>query len=78
MRLEFEQNLPLFEVAGIVLQAPSKPLEYLKPLVPSILKTLPEAPKGAATLVKQLSVTGSARPTRYLSDISAKCFFSKS
>jgi hypothetical protein len=50
--LPFEQNLSRFDVSVIVLQAPSNRLADLKPLVSNILKALPEAPKGAATLVE--------------------------
>ncbi len=49
MRPEHENY---FDVAVIVLQAPSNRLADLKPLVPNILKALPEAPKGGATLVE--------------------------
>lgn len=49
--LPSEQNLPQFEVAVIVLQAPSNRLADLKPLVPKVLAALAIAPKGQATLI---------------------------
>lgn len=49
--LAFQQNLPQFSIAVIVLQARSNRLADLKPLVPDILAALSTAPKGKATLV---------------------------
>ncbi|MEG4942365.1 hypothetical protein QUA80_19480 [Microcoleus sp. F4-D5] len=49
--LSFEQNLPQFDIAVIVLQASSNRLADLKPLVPKILAILATATKGEATTV---------------------------
>lgn len=49
--LSFQQNLPQFNIAVIVLQAPSNRLADLKPLAPAVLATLPTAVKGQATVV---------------------------
>ena len=50
--LSFQQNLPQFDVAIIVLQAPSNRLADLKPLVPQILATLTTIAKGTATVAR--------------------------
>lgn len=49
--LSFQQNLPDFDIAVVVLQASSNRLADLKPLVPKILAILPTVTKGQATLV---------------------------
>jgi hypothetical protein len=49
--LSFQQNIPQFDIAAIVLEAPSNRLADLKPLAPKVLKILGEAAKGQATLV---------------------------
>jgi predicted nuclease of predicted toxin-antitoxin system len=49
--LSFQQNLPQFDIAVIVLQASSNRLADLKPLSPKILAILGEAAKGQATVV---------------------------
>jgi len=49
--LSFQQNLPQFNIAVIVLQAPSNRLADLKPLAPAILGILPTVAKGQATVV---------------------------
>lgn len=49
--LSFEQNLPKFDMAVIVLQTRSNRLADLKLLVPNILAVLDTATKGKATLV---------------------------
>lgn len=49
--LSFQQNLSQFDIAVIVLQAPSNRLADLKPLVPKVLATLVTAAKGQATTV---------------------------
>ncbi len=49
--LSFQQNLPQFDIAVIVLQAPSNRLADLKPLVPSVLVVLANAAKGQTTIV---------------------------
>jgi predicted nuclease of predicted toxin-antitoxin system len=49
--LSFQQNLPEFDVAVIVLQASSNRLTDLKPLVPKVLSILPTVAKGQAITV---------------------------
>ena len=49
--LSFEQNLPKFDIAVIVLQALSNRLVDLKPLAPKILSILEDVAKGQATVV---------------------------
>ncbi len=49
--LSFQQNLPQFNIAVIVLQAPSNRLADLKPLAPEILAILATVVKGQATVV---------------------------
>jgi hypothetical protein len=49
--LSFQQNLPPFNIAVIVLQAPSNRLADLKPLAPEVLAILATAAKGQATVV---------------------------
>jgi predicted nuclease of predicted toxin-antitoxin system len=49
--LSFQQNLPQFNIAVIVLQALSNRLADLQPLAPKILAILGEAAKGQATMV---------------------------
>lgn len=49
--LSFQQNLPQFDIAVIVLQAPSNRLTDLNPLVPKGLAILDRAAKGQATTV---------------------------
>lgn len=51
--LSFQQNLPQFNIAVIVLQAPSNRLAALKPLAPKISAILPTAVKGQATTVSE-------------------------
>ena len=48
LHLSFQQNLPQFNIAVIVLQAPSNRLADLKPLAPEVLAT---AAKGQVTVV---------------------------
>jgi predicted nuclease of predicted toxin-antitoxin system len=50
--LAFQQNLPQFDIAIIVLQASSNRLADLKPLVPGVLAILPTVGRGKATVVK--------------------------
>jgi len=45
--LSFQQNLPAFAIAVIVLSATSNRLADLKPLVPELLARFPIAKKGA-------------------------------
>ena len=49
--LSFQQNLPAFEIAVIVLRAPSNRLVDLHPLVPELLASIPSAKRGAVTYV---------------------------
>lgn len=46
--LTFEQNLPTFNIAVLVLHASSNRLTDLKSLAPKILSVLPTLPKGKA------------------------------
>ena len=46
-----QQHLPGFEIAIILLRAPSNRLEDLRPLAPAVLEQLPHAPAGAVTAV---------------------------
>ncbi len=46
--LSFQQNLPKFDIAVLLLHAISNRLADLKPLVPKILSTLPTLTKGEA------------------------------
>lgn len=49
--LSFQQNIPQFDIAVVVLQSPSNRLADLKPLAPKILAILGEVTKGQATLI---------------------------
>ena len=49
--LSFQQNLPQFNIAVIVLQAPSNRLADLKPLASEILATLATASQGQVMVV---------------------------
>ncbi|WP_244142126.1 hypothetical protein [aff. Roholtiella sp. LEGE 12411] len=49
--MSFQQNLPQFDIAVIVLQAQSNRLIEMKPLVPKVLATLAAVVKGQATVV---------------------------
>ncbi len=49
--LSFQQNLPQFDIAVVVLYAPSNRLTDLKPLVPQVLAILSTLTKGQATVV---------------------------
>ncbi|MEG4109423.1 hypothetical protein [Microcoleus sp. S13_C5] len=49
--LSFPQNLPQFDIAVIVLQAPSNRLTDLKPLAPKVLAILAMATRGQVTIV---------------------------
>lgn len=49
--LSFQQSLPRFHVAVLVLRARTNTLDDLKPLIPKILKALPELPKRKATFL---------------------------
>ncbi|HVF54711.1 MAG TPA: DUF5615 family PIN-like protein [Pyrinomonadaceae bacterium] len=49
--LSFQQNLPQFDIAVLILRAPSNRLADLKPLAPKILSILPSFVKGQAETV---------------------------
>lgn len=49
--LSFQQNLPDFRIAVVVLRAPSNRLDDLKPLAPKVLSALPTLIKGQAEIV---------------------------
>ncbi|HUP21152.1 MAG TPA: DUF5615 family PIN-like protein [Gemmatimonadota bacterium] len=49
--LSFQQNLPVFAIAVIVLRASSNRLSDLKPLVPQLLTSIPTAKAGEVTYV---------------------------
>lgn len=49
--LSFQQNLPQFEIAVIILQAPCNGLADLKPLAPQVLAILATVTKGQSTVV---------------------------
>jgi len=50
--LSFQQNLPAFAIAVIVLRAKSNRLTELRPLVPDLLASIPAARVGAVTYVE--------------------------
>jgi len=49
--LSFQQNLPAFEIAVIVLRARSNRLADLRPLLPELLASIPTAKRGIAMYV---------------------------
>ena len=49
--LSFQQNIPRYNIAVIILRAPSNRLKSLQPLVPRVLQVLPTAKRGEATWV---------------------------
>ena len=49
--LSFQHNLPQFDIAVIVLQAPSNRLADLKPLASKVLPILARATRGQVTIV---------------------------
>jgi uncharacterized protein DUF5615 len=49
--LSFQQHLPQFSIAVIVLQAPTNRLKDLRPLVPQLQRMLSDPPKGQVTRV---------------------------
>lgn len=51
--LVFQQNIPKFNIAVVVLHAHTNRLVDLKPLVPYLLTALPSAPKGQVTHVEK-------------------------
>jgi hypothetical protein len=50
--VSYQQDLSSFDIAIVVLVARSNRLEDLRPLAPRILQILPNAQRGAATLVE--------------------------
>lgn len=51
--LSFQQNLPQFNIAVVVLQVSSNRLADMKPLVPNVLGILATVTKGKATVVSE-------------------------
>ena len=49
LNLAYQQNIPKFQIAVIVLHASSSRLVDLKALVPKLLDVLPNAPRGHVT-----------------------------
>ena len=49
--LTFQQNLPKFSIAVLILQCPTNRLQDLLPLIPNILDALTDPQKGKATSV---------------------------
>ena len=49
--LSFQQNLPRYSIAVLILQAPSNRLKDLRPLVPTMLQMLLIAKRGEATWI---------------------------
>jgi hypothetical protein len=47
--LSFQQNLPAFSIAGVVLRAKTNRLSDLRLLVPDLLAAIPRAKPGAVT-----------------------------
>lgn len=51
--LSFQQHLPQFSIAVIVIQAATNRLDDLRPLVPQLQRVLGTAPKGQVTWVRR-------------------------
>lgn len=51
--LSFQQNLPQFNIAVVVLQVSSNRLADMKPVVPNVLAILAIVTKGKATVVSE-------------------------
>jgi predicted nuclease of predicted toxin-antitoxin system len=49
--LSFQQNLPKFDIAVLVIRSKSNRLEDLQPSVPKIIKILPTLKKGEAVFI---------------------------
>jgi predicted nuclease of predicted toxin-antitoxin system len=49
--LSYQQNLSAFDIAVVVLVAPSNRIDDLRPLVARVLEVLPTAKRGAVTIV---------------------------
>ena len=50
--LSFQQHLPKFDIAVLVLSAPGNRLADLLPLVPEMLSSLPNLKRGKAAVIK--------------------------
>ncbi len=50
-KLAEQQHLPGFQIAVILLRAPSNRLEDIRPLAPAVLEQLAHAPAGALTVI---------------------------
>lgn len=50
-KLRFQQDIPAFALAVIVLVAPTNRFDDLRPLFPSVSKMLTQAPRGRALVV---------------------------
>ena len=53
--LSFQQHLPTFAIAVVVLRASSSRLADLQPLVPELLASIPRAKRGAVTYVGSIA-----------------------
>lgn len=51
--LSFQQNLPTFDIAVVILRARSNRLEDLKPLAKPLLAALPKVKSGNVAVIKQ-------------------------
>jgi hypothetical protein len=49
--LSYQQNLSAFDIAVVVLVAPSNRIDDLRPLVPRLLEVLPTAKRRAVTII---------------------------
>lgn len=49
--LSFQQHLPNYAIAILLLQAPTSRLSDLRALIPHLMQLLPTAPKGQVTVV---------------------------
>lgn len=58
-KLQYQQNLSRFDIAVVVVIAPSNSIIALRPIIPKILNTLSQAAKGEATIVGQQNVRSS-------------------
>ena len=50
-KLAEQQHLPAFQIAAILLRAPSNRLEDIRPLAAAVLEQLADAPRGALTVI---------------------------
>jgi predicted nuclease of predicted toxin-antitoxin system len=50
--LSFQQNLPAFDIAVVVLRASSNRLADIRALVPALLAAIPTAKRGVATFIE--------------------------